>query len=570
MRAEEYAGPDAAPAPAPLRPSPLGPVMAGPDGMAAVFQALSEVRTPTDVTALICRAARELVGADGATFVVQEGQGVRYLDEDAISPLWKGQWFPVETCISGWAILNHAAAVIEDITTDPRIPQEAYRPTFVRSLVMTPVRAPQPVAAIGVYWERRHHTTESELQTLRTLAYAADLAFTVARHHEEMRLAHDAAVEANRLKDEFLATLSHELRTPLNAILGWATTLRTGALDEGTRRRAAEVIERNARSQALLIDDLLDMSRIVTGKLRLSLETLDLRSVVASAVEAVRPAAAARGVALELIDGRSLPVRGHEVRLQQVAWNLLSNAVKFTPRGGRVRVSLAHTHAGVELQVVDSGVGIPADFLPHVFDRFRQADGSSTRHHGGLGLGLSIVKQLVEAMGGGVRAESAGDGRGASFTVTLPAIEAVAETAGRETPTSGRSHDLSGVRVLVVDDDQDGRELAVMVLESRGAEVTGAACVAECLEAVTTWQPDVVVSDIGMPGDDGYSLIRALRSHADERLRSLPALALTGYGSATDHARALDAGFDDHATKPLAPPALLDLVTRLVARRARG
>ena len=365
--------------------------------------------------------------------------------------------------------------------------------------------------------------------------------------------ARELAEVANRTKDEFLATVSHELRTPLNAILGWTRILRTGAAP-GTDKleRALETIERNARAQAQLVEDILDVSRIIAGKLRVQVRPTDLCEVVRAAVETVRPAAQAKGLDIELRLPDSLPFEADPDRLQQVVWNLLSNAIKFTPEGS-VTVELRRASRTVEVVVADTGIGISKEFLPHVFDRFRQADSSMTRASGGLGLGLAIVRHLVEVHGGNVLAESAGEGAGSQFTVRLPVRDARAHPSPPpdepKAATEAIPGALSGLRILVVEDEADARELVVEVLGSYGAEVLTAGSTGSALEALAEHEVDVLVSDIGLPGEDGYALVRHVR--ALPHGRSLPALALTAYAGQQDAQRALDAGFDRHLSKPL-------------------
>jgi signal transduction histidine kinase len=382
------------------------------------------------------------------------------------------------------------------------------------------------------------------------------------------------AQAANRAKDEFLATLSHELRTPLNAILGWARLLSSGNLDPATSLRAVEIIERNTRLQAQLIDDLLDISRIITGKLRLELRAVELTSILDGALDSVRPTADARGITLEcnLPDG-SDPILCDPARMQQVIWNLLSNAIKFTPHGGTVTLRAARSSGSVVITVSDTGTGIDPAFLPHVFDRFRQQDPVTTRAHGGLGLGLSIVRHLVELHGGHVRASSEGAGRGATFTVTIPAappaadhgVEAVAQTAALPADLPS----LAGVRVLVVDNEADARALVAAILEGCGAHVTTAESAAEAVDQIQRERPDVLLSDIAMPGEDGYSLIRRLRA-MDRDGRPLPAAALTAFATAADRARALLAGYQAHVAKPVEPSELAAVVAALAGRTAAG
>jgi PAS domain S-box-containing protein len=395
---------------------------------------------------------------------------------------------------------------------------------------------------------------------------------------ERERLLREAQ-EANRLKDEFLATLSHELRTPLTAILGWSRLLQMSDFDEAAKSRALRTIERNAQAQTQLIDDLLDTSRIITGKLRLDVRPVDLATVVAAATETARPAAEAKEIDLQtILDTQAGPISGDPDRLQQVVWNLLSNAIKFTPKGGRVQVRLERIHSHVEITVADTGRGIAAEFLPHVFDRFRQADQTTTRVHGGLGLGLAIVRQLVELHGGSVRVESGGAGRGTSFNVSLPLMSLRAEPAGDETwaQAAGRGGvelncppELAGLRVLVVDDEADTRELLAAVLTSCGAQVIQAGGAAEAFEQVERARPDVLVSDIGMPEEDGYSLLARIRQLPPERGGAIPAAALTAYARAEDRVRALRSGFQMHVTKPVEPAELITVIANLAGRMRR-
>ncbi len=388
---------------------------------------------------------------------------------------------------------------------------------------------------------------------------------------------------ASRMKDEFLATLSHELRTPLNAILGWATMLRRPEATPQQLSQGAEVIERNARAQARIIEDLLDMSAIISGKVRLVVDNVDLAAIARAAIETSRPTAEAKGVALEAqVESLSgLQVRGDPHRLQQVLWNLLTNAIKFTPRDGKVRLAVRRADARIELCVEDNGQGIAPEFLPLVFDRFRQADASTTRRHGGLGLGLSIVKQLVEMHGGTVRAQSAGLGNGSTFVVALPqtpieVLDALRadRREGLADPSamvrSGDPERIGGVRVLVVDDDVDARELARRLLEHAGATVETAQSCGAALAALGRGRFDVLVSDIGMPGEDGYELIRQVRALPTDRHGAIPAVALTAYARTEDRVKALRAGFHMHATKPVDPVELVAAVASLARTNGRG
>jgi len=393
---------------------------------------------------------------------------------------------------------------------------------------------------------------------------------------EEKQRLYIEAQESNRLKDEFLATVSHELRTPLTAILGWAHLLRTGQTGDENLAKALETIERNARAQAQLIDDLLDVSRIITGKIRIDVRPVDPNSFIEAAVEAVRPAAEAKGVRLQrIMDTGVATVSGDPVRLQQVVWNLLSNAIKFTPKGGRVQIRLERVNSHIEIAVSDTGPGISPEFLPYVFDRFRQADGRTTRQHGGLGLGLSIVRHLVELHGGTVRAESEGEGQGAVFTVLLP-VAPVYQTVGATERVHPAARDtlplydcpdrLEGVMVLAVDDEPDTRELLMAGLGQCGAVVTVVGSAAEALAAIAVKVPDLLISDIGMPGEDGYELIRRVRQLPTENGSKLPAIALTAYARVEDRMQALRAGYQMHVPKPVELAELVAVAASLIRR----
>lgn len=381
---------------------------------------------------------------------------------------------------------------------------------------------------------------------------------------EREQAARREAESANRLKDEFLATLSHELRTPLNAILGWVALLQEGKRDPATLDRATGVIERNARAQAQLVDDLLDVSRIITGKLSLDLQAVDLPSVLQAVADTVRPAAEAKRITVELDAPDSIPtVRGDPARLQQAIWNLVSNAVKFTPPERRVWIRARAEGGEAEIEVEDEGLGIEADFLPHVFERFRQQDSSTTRTHGGLGLGLAIVRHLVELHGGEVEAESPGPGQGATFRLRLP-LRPPADTEP-ETGAPESTGDLEGLRVLLVEDEADARELYRMILDASGATVVAVGTADEALRHFEADPPDVLVSDIGLPGTDGYELMRRIRSLPSPGGGTVPALALTAYAGAEHERRALAAGFQLHAAKPVSSGELVALVRRLAA-----
>jgi PAS domain S-box-containing protein len=384
------------------------------------------------------------------------------------------------------------------------------------------------------------------------------------------REARAEAERTNQLKDEFLTTLSHELRTPLSAILGWAQVLRRGTRDQADLHRGLNSIERNARAQAQLIEDLLDMSRITSDKVMLEMQTIVPATVIASAIETLRPAFEAKHITVHTrIAGDAGTMTGDPSRMQQVIWNLLSNALKFTPQGGAVDVKVVREGTRLLLTIADNGVGIRADFLPHVFDRFRQADASTTRKHGGLGLGLAIVKHLVEQHGGTITASSPGDSQGATFTVRLPA-DSRAPAPRQHSQEPARPHDLAGIKVLVVDDEADARELAERILRDAHADVASAASAEEALRLLDSAPPDVLVSDIGMPDVDGFDLLALLRARGSGQGGDLPALALTAFARPEDRQRALGSGFQAYLVKPLDPAELLATVARLAAGRKAG
>jgi signal transduction histidine kinase len=420
------------------------------------------------------------------------------------------------------------------------------------------------------------------LQRLRRESEAA--VFELMAREKEARA---SAEIANRIKDDFLAILSHELRTPLNAIVGWTHLLKSGKLSERDRERGVDVIERNAAAQRAIIDELLDISRIVTGKLKLDPRPLELPGVIDGVIDAVRPAAEAKNIQIHTsIERNAGLVMGEAVRLQQVIWNLLSNAVKFTPTHGRVDVELKSAGTKLKLIISDTGEGIDHEFLPYIFERFRQADTSSKRVHGGLGLGLSIVSSLVSMHGGEIQAASGGKGKGATFTVTLPVLslsdlEVLGEVSPEvsaqllnlrrqqngagDKPAELHPDLLKGLRVLTVDDQQDTRELITIALARYGAEVKATDSASTALQLIKEWKPHVVVSDIGLPGVDGYDFIRQVRELETGGDR-IPAIAVTGYAGAVDESKALDAGYEVHLSKPIELNKLVSVIARVSNR----
>jgi len=428
------------------------------------------------------------------------------------------------------------------------------------SLTVSPVRSPAG-EIIGASKIARDIGDRKRAEEDRRLSLAREQA------------AREEAEAASRAKDEFLAVLSHELRTPLNAVYGWANILKAGEIDEATAARGLDAIVRNANAQVQLIDDLLDVSRIVSGKIRLDVQRVDLVPVVRAALDSISPAAAAKGIRVQtVLDPRAGPITGDPNRLQQVVWNLLSNAVKFTPKGGRIQIHVQRINSHVELVISDTGQGIGPELLPFLFERFRQGDSSTTRQHEGLGLGLALVKYLTELHGGTVSASSLGPGNGATFTVKLPLTiaQGAPEAEPREHPTAATLMErtlagprLDGLRILVVDDDQDSLDLASAILSGAGAVVTTSRSAAEALELVRHGRPDVLISDIEMPGEDGYALIRKVRGLDRSSGGATPAVALTAYGRVEDRLRTISAGYSMHVPKPVQPVELTTIVASL-------
>lgn len=425
-----------------------------------------------------------------------------------------------------------------------------------------------------LYAESQNHATELRMEMAVRKQAEEERARLLVRE----QAARAEAETANRNKDEFLATLSHELRTPLTAILGWIHLMRSKNLTDAESTRALNTIERNARSQSQLIDDLLDVSRIITGKLYIERGTIDLLKVIDAVFDSIRPAAEAKTITFETAFPPHCFVLGDYTRLQQILWNLISNAVKFTPKGGHIRVAVTEVDSRVRVSVTDTGIGITSEFLPFIFDRFRQADGSTTREHGGLGLGLAIVRHLIRLHHGTVEVESDGKDLGSTFTITIPAAngEVVVENARGETvlyeggDVAGFSDAgcLQGVKVLVVDDEPDSRELLMTILTQCGSDVRCSDSAANAMQEVRDWNPDLLVSDIGMPIEDGYSLIRRVRKLKSKRAKDIPAVALTAYATDEDRLQALSAGYQIHVAKPIEPESFVSSIAAMLGRKS--
>lgn len=517
-------------------------------GLIQVVQQLSFCRDLGAVMAVLRRNARQLTGADGLTIVLREDGLCHYVEEDAIAPLWKGRRFPMEACISGWCMIHRQQVAIPDIYADPRIPHEAYRPTFVKSLAMTPIRADDPVGAIGLYWALPHVATGEELETLQALGDSAALALGNAQMIEELR-------DASRRKDELLAMLSHELRNPLAPLRNALHLLKLQIQpDGGTTAWILETMDRQLRQLSRIVDGLLDMARLRSGRITLQNERLDLTLLVRQLLEDRRDLLEQAGLALEAdLPEHPVWVDGDPLRLSQAAGNLLENAQKYTPAGGRVRVSLAAENGSASLTMRDTGVGIAPEVLPHVFDVFAQGAQPLDRQEGGLGLGLSLTRGLLELHGGTIEAASAGTGQGTEFTIRLPRHPdpPKPEPAVPEEIPQGPAEP---VHVLVVEDNVDAAESLGMLLKIWGYEVTLAFTGDEAVSAAERVRPGIVLCDIGLPGMDGFAVAGRLRQ--SPATASALLIALTGYGQEEDRTRALESGFDLHLTKPIDPTSL--------------
>jgi len=413
------------------------------DPLLDAVTALASARDEASVCAIVRKAARELSESDGVTFVIKQGNHCYYADEDAIAPLWKGKRFPIDTCISGWSMLNKTHVVVPDIYVDERIPHDAYRPTFVKSLVMVPVRREDPIAAIGAYWKDYHAATPAEIGVLQSLADAAALALSNVQLDAELkaalrqeREARASAESASRLKDEFLALLSHELRTPLHVINNWLWQLKQGkSIQPAILEKALEVIERNTALQSRLVDDLLDVSRAAAGRLSIDSKLVEIGALAAAVVELAQPSAREKSITLSLDAPEHLRVWGDPDRLQQVLLNVVANGIKFTDKGGSVNVRVMRDGSRAVIEVKDNGTGVPAEFLPHMFERFRQGDAGMTRRQGGLGLGLTIVREIMSLHGGTVNAHSAGPNLGTTIRLEFAVADQATEVSGLMSPT---------------------------------------------------------------------------------------------------------------------------------------
>ncbi len=543
----------------------------------------------------VLRAAMEVQNSDlGLLSLCESGESDPVVkvqcgfDESLSSGLPSRGWAACGNCFE-----EQTRVIVEDLEDAPSFVflRDFARAQGIRACHGTPLitRNGNIIGVLSVYFRRTQRPSEREIRLMDLYAQmAADFIDGARLHHQleqqlELReellareqMARADAENANRMKDEFLATVSHELRTPLNAIIGWLHMIRSGRLDQGTVDRALETIDRNAKAQAQLIEDILDVSRVITGKLRLNMGPVDLATIINAAIDSVQPAAESKGIKLAVtLDPSARHTIGDESRLQQVVWNLVANAIKFTPSGGVVQITLARKDEGVEIRVTDSGSGIKGEFLPFIFDRFRQADGTSTRQHGGLGLGLAIVRHLVELHGGTVHASSDGEGLGSTFTILLPqsSRSSVSEVHEKSVESSySVTNNVAGeplpsledVSILLVDNDRDTLQVLAVMLRERGARVEAATTAAEAREVLEWLKADVLVSDLAMPEEDGYSLISRIRSANGNGNRHLPAVALTAYVRVEDRSRALSAGFNMFVPKPVQPNELITAIANL-------
>jgi len=486
------------------------------------------------------------------------------LDRERVKRLGR---LPLGSGLCGVAVAERGPAIVKDLERDHRFRRDltlaAVEGARAMSCFPLQARTGQTVGAIATFFRTARRPTAREVQLVELYGGQASEFIENARQYAVIR-------EASRLKDEFLATISHEIRTPLNAVLGWTKVLQMPGTSptEGKGARALQAIERNSRIQAQLVEDLLDISRIVAGKMQMTFQPVSLAATIDAALDTVRPAAENKHIDVHVTAAEPIVVSGDPGRLQQVVWNLLTNAVRFTPENGRIDIGLDRAGSIARLTVTDTGVGIRPEFLPHVFDRFRQADVDSSRAQHGLGLGLAIVRHVVEAHGGEVAVESAGLGRGATFTITLPVDDRHVAVEAAPVEMQPAPAALPNVHVLVVEDDADTRELLMTSLETYGASVTAAASGVAALTALKKEAYDVLVADIGMADMNGYALIRTIRALADEAERRLPAIALTVYASATERDDALAAGYDRHIVKPIDPAQLAAIIQELVGVRS--
>lgn len=531
-----------------------------------VIQDLSAAKTLDEVTSLVRKAARKIAQADGVTFVLKDHDMCSYVDEDAIAPLWKGQKFPLKACVSGWAMLNKQAVIIEDIYKDSRVPVEAYRPTFVKSMAMTPIRIDDPIGAIGTYWKDIHRPTSEQQELLQALANSASIALENIGLYGNLNAHVEKLQRANQAKDEFLMNLSHELRTPLNSIIGWSEILTEDHSDEKQLTEGLDIILKNSSNQLRIVEDLMDSSRILVGRIHLSPVMLDLQQIVRQSIAALKATIHKRNIQVNFrSDLKSAMILADAVRIRQVVDNILVNALKFSFEGRHLDITLTKQGPNVQLSIKDYGEGIDQSFLPHIFERLRQADGSLTRKHGGLGLGLSIAKHLTEASGGEIKAESPGLGQGTTFHLSFPLQEYELRAPQEDLNPILSRKILDNIHVLVVDDDNDARFVAATALRNYGADVNTAASVRDALKVGAPDVFQVIVCDLSMPEEDGFSFVRKVREGQTAFSSQIPILALTAFADGASREKALDQGFDVFIEKPFNTSSLVNTVVSSVS-----
>lgn len=541
------------------------PYVGGAKRLVGVSQDLSSARSLEKIMTVVRSAARDIAKSDGATFVLRDGDFCFYAEEDAISPLWKGQRFPLNTCISGWAMVNKKAVAIDDIYEDPRIPIPAYAPTFVKSLVMVPIRQENPIGAIGVYWAENHKATPEEVEMIQALADIVSLSMENLNLYEDLSKKVSELERANEAKDNFLMTVSHELRTPLNAILGWLDILREDEiLKDDQHRRILDIIDRNAHVQARIVEDLLDSTRIIIGRLHLSKSEVDLIDVAKEAMTAVQFEARRRSIEINLaVESDQAIILGDGIRLRQIISNLLVNAIKFSFERGQILVTIQQRGPSFEVVVQDHGIGMSNEQIKKLFGRFYQADDSTTRKYGGLGLGLSISKHLAESHGGQINVFSKGENMGTTVVFSIPMLEK--DLSARDAALEDRVKEknkadqrLSGLHVLIVDDEPDSLALMEAVLQRSGAKVEKASSVEEALRLGRLFHFNALVSDLSMPIEDGFSFVRKVRAGHTALLQDIPAFAVTAFNDAGNLNKAMAVGFNRFFGKPFSAPQLID------------
>lgn len=513
-------------------------------------QELATKRNLDELAAMVSASAREMLMADGGTLVLLEESKTHYIDESAVSPLFKGQRFPAQQCICGWAINNNSAVAIEDVHEDDRIARDAYRNSFVTSLLAVPIRTNPPRGSIAVYWSDKHKATDVEVELLESLASSTAVAMDNIQLFDAQQQQLARLEELNRLKDEFLSLVSHELRTPLNAILGWSTLLSQGqGADLADLLYGIGIIRGCADDQRRVVDELLDASEFVHQMQLFGSEIFDLRDVLARCIAKFQPFADAANsdICYESI-GTPVYVSGDETRIQQSVECVLSNAIKFGRSSNRVTVELSNDTTTANISVADTGIGIEPSFLPRVFDRFHQRDSSYARRHGGLGLGLFLARHIVEHQGGEMAAVSPGLGLGSTFTIRLP-LAAVSKPSSSST-RAPRSRKLDGVTVVALDSSETSLELLKRLLAAKGAKTETFVDSGMAMERILTRHSDILICELGLYDDDGIEFVKRLRGQ-NHHYRELPAIALTSFASFEDQTRALQAGFNAFCRKPL-------------------